>query len=163
MSYTIKEKYIGNQKEFENAKTIEYGIGKDYYVLKDEKPYVHIKVEDHGMFTEVILFENHLYIGDYTSGIHIVNLLDFTTKNIEVDFYFGSFQISDDFLYALGGCNVIAFDRCSQIIWKSDNIAVDGITFDRIENDTMYVECEMNPPGGWIKEQINLKNGKNMK
>ena len=160
MSYRIIEEDITDNKEFETIKTIQFGLGRNYDIFHHEKPYLRITVEEHSTFTDAVLFGNYLYIGDYMNGIHIINLIDFTVRNIAIDWYFGRFQKEDDVIYVLGCCNIIAFDCCSQIIWKSDDISGDGITFHKIENHIMYVDCDIDPPGNWIERKINITNGK---
>ncbi len=63
-------------------------------------------------------------------------------------------------LYVLGMNNITAFDSCMNEKWISENIAIDGVTFNKTEGYTMVVSCEMDPPDGWITKRISLSDGK---
>ena len=55
--------------------------------------------------------------------------------------------------------DVMAFSSNLSLLWKTGYLAVDGVVFKSIEGDTMVVECEMDPPGGWIERRIILLDG----
>ena len=143
---------------FENTKCIEFGCGCNYYVLKADEPYLKVTTNS-GYFNDAIIFNDYICIGLYTDGLRIVNLNDFSIKNLDIDGYFGYFYINNDELYVLGCCNVTALDKDINIKWKSPNIAVDGILFNDVINDIMHIQCEMDPPGGWVERQIDLRTG----
>ena len=65
-----------------------------------------------------------------------------------------------DVLYVLGAETACAFDRGLRPLWESEWLAVDGVAFDHIGHDTMTLSCEMDPPGGWTKRTISLKDGR---
>lgn len=162
MSYRIVDEHEGDYRCLENIKCLEFGAGCNYYVLNNEKPYLRLII-DSSSFNDAVVFYEYLYIGNYTNGIYVVNLKDYSIRKIEVDGYFGYFHINNDVLYILGCNNITAVVLFSNIIWKSKDIAVDGIVFQNIKDDVMYVECEMDPPDGWINRQINITTGKIVK
>lgn len=143
---------------FDGTQRIELGIGKSYYIYKDLEPYLTVTVD--GLpFTEAILFHDCLAIGNYNKGVYFINLHDFEIKNIEVQDYFGYFVDDRDILYVLGCCYIMAFNSHLELLWKTDNLAIDGVVFKYIEGNTMTVSCEMDPPGGWIDRKISLLDG----
>lgn len=159
-SYRITNEAELYYDSFDNVKTLELGIGCSLYVFKNDKPYLCVKVEAFSSFTDAVIFGEHLYIGNYTNGLYIIDLKAHTVRNMEIDEYFGYFHQNADRLYVLGCSNITAFDVSSHIIWESEYIAVDGIVFNDIVNNVMYVECEMNPPGGWTERKIDIITGK---
>lgn len=158
MIYRLIEENEVEYADIYNIKSFEFGCGRIFYVLKDNEPYIRLVIDD-GFFKDIVIFNEYVFIGDYTNGVKVFNLKDYTINNIDVDGYFGHFHIDNDMLFVLGCSNVMAFDKSSKVIWKSKDIAIDGIVFDHISNNTMYVECEMDPPGGWETRCINISNG----
>lgn len=160
LSYKIADEQEVCFVDFQNAKNIELGVGRVYYVLSDEEPYLYVNVKYFSLFACAVVFGDYLFVGNYTDGIYIVCLKDFVVQEIAVDGYFGYFEKNSDVLYALGCSNIIAFDKCARMIWISENIAIDGIIFQEIENDIMRVECEMDPPEGWGRRKLDINTGK---
>ena len=159
MNYKVNNEY---NYEFENVKRIYFGCGKVFYVYENETPLVSVEVNliTTDCFIDSIVVGDYLYIGNYTEGVYVINLKDFNFNNIPIDGYFGYFVKNQDCLYILGCENVIAIDIDSNIVWKSDYLAVDGIVFEGIEGRIMNISCEMDPPGGWEYKKIDLLTGK---
>ena len=159
MNYIVNNEY---NYEFENVKRIGIGTGKIFYVYKDDTPFLSVEVNIliGDFFIDSIIFGDYLYIGNYYEGVYVINLKDFTFNRVSVDGYFGYFVKNKDCIYILGCENIIAFDRDANIVWKSDQIAVDGIVCDGIEGQIMYISCEMDPPGGWKDMKIDILTGK---
>ena len=159
MNYIVNNEY---NYEFEDVKRIGIGTGKIFYVYKDDTPFLSVEVNiligDY--FIDSIIFGDYLYIGNYYEGVYVINLKDFTFNRVSVDGYFGYFVKNKDCIYILGCENIIAFDIDANIVWKSDQIAVDGIVCDGIEGQIMYISCEMDPPGGWEDMKIDILTGK---
>ena len=164
----IRERLIMNYKvnneyncEFENVKRIGIGTGKIFYVYKDNLPFLSVEINllIGDFFVDSIIVGEYLYIGNYYEGVYVINLKDFSFNNISVDGYFGYFVKNQDYIYILGCENIIAIDIDARFVWKSDNIAVDGIVCNGIEGHIMYISCEMDPPGGWEDMKIDLLTG----
>ena len=149
--------------DFENVKRIVLGSGNLYYVYRDDIPYLSVEVnllDGSEHFTDSFIIGDYLLIGNYYEGIFTINLIDFGLKQIKVDGYFGYFVAGRECVYILGCENIISINKEGNIIWTSGYLAVDGIVFNRIEEDSMSVSCEMDPPGGWIDKKIDLLTGK---
>ncbi len=160
MNYTVNNEY---NYEFETVKRIGIGNGKIFYVYKDATPFLSVEVNKligGDFFIDSIIIGDYLYIGNYYEGVYVINLKDFTFNRVSVDGYFGYFVKNKDCIYILGCENIIAFDIDANIVWKSDQIAVDGIVCDGIEGQIMYISCEMDPPGGWKDMKIDILTGK---
>ena len=159
MDYKVNNEY---NCEFENVKRIGIGTGKIFYVYKDNMPFLSVEINllIGDFFVDSIIVGEYLYIGNYYEGVYVINLKDFTFNNISVDGYFGYFVNNQDYIYILGCENIIAIDIDARFVWKSDNIAVDGIVCNGIEGHIMYISCEMDPPGGWEDMKIDLLTGK---
>ena len=146
----------------EHIKKIVLGTGKTYYVYNDEDPIALVETNSYGCFTDAIVFGDYVIIGNYYEGIYVISLSDYSVRNIKIKGYFGYFEIDKDVLYVLGCENIVALDRDLEWLWESDYLAVDGVVCNGIEDNTMMIWCEMDPPGGWIKRKISLTDGKIM-
>ncbi len=74
--------------------------------------------------------------------------------------YFGSFHIHKDRLYIASSSRLFCFDSDCELVWKSEEIAVDGVIVNDFSETALSVSCETDPPGGWISCQLSLYNGK---
>ena len=159
MSYIVNS---GSGNEFSNIKRIAIGSGKVFCVYKDDAPYVSVEVNllNSEHFTDSLIVGDYLLIGNYYEGVYVIDLLNLSFDHIAVDGYFGYFVEDGECIYILGCENIIAMNRECSVLWKSDCIAVDGITCEGIEGKTMQVTCEMDPPGGWVDKKIDLCTGK---
>ena len=157
MNYRCEKTY---DEEFDNTKSIVLGTGRFYYIYRDDKPYVKIEVRLFDYFSDTVFFHDYFVIGNYYEGLYVINMTDLKVMHKKISGYFGYFEIINDSLYVLGCDNITAFDSCMNEKWISEDIAVDGVTFNKTEGDTMVVSCEMDPPGGWLHKRISLSDGK---
>ncbi len=156
--------HIDDPKEssIENIKRIVLGIGKIYCIYSDNDPVALVEINAYSCFTDAIVFNDYVIIGNYYEGIYAISLSDLSVRNIKIKGYFGYFEIDKDVLYVLGCENVVAFSCDLEQLWESDDLAVDGVICEGIEDDTMMIACEMDPPGGWIRRMISLIDGRIM-
>ena len=144
----------------ENIKRIDLGTGKTYCVYDGNSPIVLIEINTYGCFTDAVIFNDYVVIGNYTEGVYSISLKDYSVKNIKIEGYYGYFEMHKGVLYVLGCENIVAFNHSLEVLWESETLAVDGVLCDCIVDDTMMISCEMDPPGGWIERKISLIDGK---
>ncbi|MBX9720606.1 MAG: hypothetical protein K2X81_04335 [Candidatus Obscuribacterales bacterium] len=74
--------------------------------------------------------------------------------------YFGSFEIDPihHLLLVLTGEEILAFNQQLELLWAARGLAVDGIVCHEI-GETLTVDAEMDPPGGWQRVTIDLDSG----
>lgn len=74
---------------------------------------------------------------------------------------FGHFgNATGDVLYILGWRSVVAIDRDLTVRWVSNDIAVDGITWQGLQGDRIKLSAEMDPPGGWVDVELDAATGR---
>lgn len=115
-------------------------------------------------FSAIFCNAHRVFIG-YNDYVLIISPHQKSFKKIELNGYFSAIY-SDDEDHELGQDLLIASaDRLTrvsalgEIIWKSANIAEDGIVVHRVKNQVIEASCEMAPPGGWQSLQLDFKNG----
>lgn len=135
-----------------------------YTIYKDNKPYLEVILPSYTWnlsFQTAYIFDNFLCIG-MEDIVYFVSIETCKIKKMPVDFYFGYFYEYNSRLYIASGISLYCLDRECTLIWKADNIAVDGIILIGFENNIIRVSCEMNPPGGWVERRFSLENGEEL-
>jgi hypothetical protein len=104
-------------------------------------------------------------------GGSAVYLLDLETANIRLRVplrvYFGHLALERDgsgeeTLFLLGCDEILAYRRSLDLRWHAKDVAVDGVTFNRVEGSRLWVNAEMDPPGGWFAVELDLGTGKEL-
>jgi hypothetical protein len=96
--------------------------------------------------------EEYCYLYDLKSMKHIVT--------IAMDSYFGHLYVYGRIFYITDACKLIAVDELGEILWKSEELGIDGVVIKKIEDSKIYGEGEWDPPGGWVNFILDLKTGK---
>ena len=142
--------------------SIDHVIGSDhvYTVYKDGIPFLEVAAPrcDWNPFNTAYIFKNYLCIG-LGENVYFISIETGEVKRVCVSLYFGYFYEYKERLYAVSGEQVYCFDSACELLWISESIAVDGITFIGITERGIEVSCEMNPPGGWVHRTLSLEGG----
>ena len=90
-----------------------------------------------------------------------------TRLQLQLDGYFGYLVLDRDssgeeILFVLGCEDIHAYRPSLDLRWHAKDVAADGITFNRIDGDRLWVNAEMDPPGGWFAVEIDLATGKEL-
>lgn len=136
------------------------GRGKYYGLKAGGRNFLRVEVEDDNWnpFNSAVVFGRFFCLG--TGGeIVAVDLNTFEYRRFGVDTYFGYFLEHGDILFAASACGVLAFNSEMDLLWKNESIAVDGVTFNGVEDGILYVSCEMDPPGGWVDRRLDARTG----
>ena len=160
------DKYILSNKkeliqEYIFAHTMQLGSDKEYGIWKNGNPYLLFYVDKTwNPFDDVCILGKYLYIGSADELI-IVDLDTMELTYVECDQYFGYFYNYKDLLFVATGINVMCFLKDSSLKWKTGMLAVDGITFLGIHNDSMLeISCCMDPyPSVWCDRVISVETG----
>ncbi len=143
-----------------------FGSGRTYCITKDGAPYLTVETVEtfHQMHLPCCFFRQWFCIGDYRH----VRLIDLETlKYQEIPLspfgYFGYFEPLPDLLLFSTDSAVFALDSSGRLLWKTDHLAVDGITFSGVTAEgKIVISCCMDPPEeeGWCDRLLDLKTGK---
>lgn len=80
-----------------------------------------------------------------------------------VSMYFGCFCEDGDRLYVASESRLYCFRCTCELIWTSENIAVDGIITNGIKDNYIELSCEREPPGGCIDCVLSKDDGKEIR
>lgn len=143
------------------SKKIELGKGKNYGIWIGEEPYTVVSVEAAfwNPFNVAYIFGKVLYIGNGDMLI-IVDLSTLAYRIIQFTLYFGYFFEYQSLLFVSSDSEVVCFQENGNVKWRTETLAVDGITFCECDNEKLVVSCCMNPcPALWCQKSLSLADG----
>ena len=81
--------------------------------------------------------------------------------------YFGYLYTPEDFgldhsvfhILAASASHLHHFAKNGDELWKSSRLGIDGVIVNDVAPPRIRVSGEWDPPGGWKKSEINLKDG----
>lgn len=142
-------------------KRIELGKGKKYGIWTGEEPYIVVSVEASfwNPFNDAYIFGKMLYIGNGNLLI-VVDLITLNYRTIQFTLYFGYFYEYRSLLFVSSDSEVVCFQENGDVKWRTETLAVDGITFCKCDNEKLVVSCCMDPcPALWCQKSLSLVNG----
>ena len=160
----------GNMGEYELIKNcgevaaehcLKIGSGKFYALRLHERNVLRFEVDndDWNPFNAAIVWGKYFCLGT-GSNIVIVDLNTLKYRSIKVVGYFGYFFQYGDMLFAASSWGVLAFNMEMNLLWRNEDISVDGVLFHGVEDGALCVSCELDPPGGWVDKRLDIVTGK---
>lgn len=95
--------------------------------------------------------EEMFYLYDLSTGLNYLSLT--------VDGYFGCFVLNGTNFYVADASGIHCIGTDGRRIWHNDQLAIDGITINRFEDNKMYISAELDPPGGWESYVLDRLTG----
>ena len=87
-------------------------------------------------------------------------LSELSVQTFPVNLYFKAFLVHEGRLYVFDAEGIFALDEHLHILWQNRHLAVDGVLPQGMTDaNTLCIACEMDPPGGWVQQKIDLRNG----
>ncbi|PZR21109.1 MAG: hypothetical protein DI539_08935 [Flavobacterium psychrophilum] len=169
MQYTFQPSlptdYNGQSVLISGKDSLKYG-GVEYIVVnEDEKQQVfEIRYEFHtGPFKEILLVDGILAVG-FEEFFYLFNTItNELLLKLKMEFYFGNLHYHENLFYVADACHLFCIMKSGDIIWKSDDLAIDGVIIDKFTKDKIYGKGEHDPPGGWIDFILDKMTGKVLK
>lgn len=158
--------YLGQRTDL-NRKIRRVSIGSSidtsntYTIYKDGVPFMEVTVLlcRCNPFDTAYIFQNHLCIG-LGENVYFISIETGEIRKIDVSMYFGYFYEYGERLYVASGARLYCFGCTCELIWVSENIAVDGIIINGIVDNCIELSCERDPPGGWVDCVLSAEDGK---
>ena len=73
--------------------------------------------------------------------------------------YFSEFTQDTDFLLVASGQGIVRIDPHGNVVWRNDDIGLDGVIVHDISDSIVEGDAEWDPPGGWRPFRISLATG----
>ncbi|HEX4304208.1 MAG TPA: hypothetical protein VHZ78_15535 [Rhizomicrobium sp.] len=84
---------------------------------------------------------------------------DSATHAIDLGCYFGEFHPGDDWLLVTSGQGIVRLAPDGRIVWRNDELGLDGVLIFDVEGDVIDGQGEWDPPGGWEDFLVSLETG----
>ena len=84
---------------------------------------------------------------------------DGATVEIDLGCYFDEFVAGDDYLLITSGQGIVRLAPDGAIVWRNDELGLDGVLIFDIEGDVIDGQGEWDPPGGWREFLVSLETG----
>jgi hypothetical protein len=113
-------------------------------------------------FQAAIIWSPWAVIG-YGSSVHFISISDGTVKTVELNDYFGHLYPYKDFLLVASGSGLIRFDKGARVVWRNNNLGIDGVLVQDTSDNIISGEGEWDPPSGWKPFRVSLETGEEIK
>ena len=138
-------------------------VKKQFLIKKNQAAYLilEIIVQNNGALniSDEEIWRNYAVIG-FSNFVYFIDLNKDIADSFQLDCYFCRFYCFDSFALVSSGTELIKFDKNARMLWKTKNLAVDGIMVSEIKNGIIYGEAEWDPLGGWQLFEVDLETGK---
>jgi hypothetical protein len=84
---------------------------------------------------------------------------DGASVKIDLGCYFGDFLTGEEWLLVTSGQGIIRLDPEGRIVWRNDELGLDGVLIFDVEGDVIDGQGEWDPPGGWEDFLVSLETG----
>ena len=91
--------------------------------------------------------------------VYLVSLRAADARTIPLPGYFQDFHPRDEFLIILSGSGLTRIEPDGTVAWQRDSLAIDGTSVDRIVDGVIHGSGEWDPPGGWRRFAIRVRDG----
>ncbi len=95
--------------------------------------------------------ESHLYVFDVVKEENVLSM--------EMDGYFEGLYLHEDLVYVTGCHDLFCLNVRGEVLWKRDQLGIDGVIIDRFEGDLLWGSGEWDPPGGWRTFRCDRRSG----
>jgi hypothetical protein len=136
------------------------GTPSTYVVVeRDGAPLLRIDVHDEpAAFQDVIGWANLIVFG-FGDCVHFVSPGSRQTVTVRLSDYFGHlYPVEGRLLVADARC-LRCFDENGSLLWRSSQLAIDGVVVERVADGVVVGEGEWDPPGGWRPFRVLLSTG----
>ncbi|GLS95674.1 hypothetical protein [Piscinibacter gummiphilus] len=118
-------------------------------------------------FQDVRCVGDVVYVG-YGQQVAVVSPMTGRVASYPLAGYFGHLFTAEDLdSKALGrsvlvssASELLCFDAAGERVWRTTDLAIDGVIVHRVVGDAVEGSAEWDPPGGWRPFRLNLQSGK---
>lgn len=116
------------------------------------------RAEDYRHHTGAIAWHSWFAFG---FGGRVVLWREADGRTVEVDLgsYFIDFYPADNYLLAVSGQGIIRLDGAGGVVWRNDELGLDGVLIFDIEGDVIDGQGQWDPPDGWRDVLVSLETG----
>jgi hypothetical protein len=157
---TIEEPWTTMEPIYLGAIPLGHGT-PDIYCLVERDGHPVMRLDVYGASSpsaEACVWKRWLVIG-FANAVHLVALDTYQSYSYSLDWYFGHFYLTEDFLLVTSATAVLCIDKDARLQWTTDGLGIDGVIIRGIEQNIIQGEGEWDPPGGWKPFTLLLHSG----
>jgi len=129
-------------------------------VQQDGLPYLRVDIYLHpGAFTEAHVHGRSVLIG-FGDHAFVVQCDSRSVTAFPLEGYFGAFCLSKPALLIASACRLWRITPAGDVIWKSDDVGIDGVIVEAVTDRWIDGQGEWDPPGGWRPFRVDVRTGK---
>ena len=133
-------------------------------ITQHGEPAMRVDVYSYGPYSfsseEAIVWRDTLVIVGFGSHVHAINIINSTVVTVELGSYFGHIYPSDNFVLLASAEHLFRLEPDRTVLWKSDDLAIDGVIVEEIGPNVIRGDGEWDPPGGWRPFAVSVVDGK---
>lgn len=107
---------------------------------------------------DALVWGDRVYVG-FGHRVYVIDPKKQSALEIHLGREFLHFYASQDYLLVASADSLLRLALDCTILWRTSNLAIDGVVVNSVENGLILGEGEWDPPGGWKPFTVRLDSG----
>ncbi len=109
-------------------------------------------------FKDALLRGNLVFVG-FGDAIYVIDPGLRSGSIIALNSYFAAFYSASEYFLAASGTGLLRLSTEGEVIWRTPNLALDGVIVTGVDDKLIKGEGEWDPPGGCKSFMLRLDSG----
>jgi hypothetical protein len=109
-------------------------------------------------FKDVVVRGNLVFVG-YGDAIYVIDPELRLGSIIPSNIYFAAFYSDPNYFLVVSGAGLLRLSPKGKVMWRSPNLALDGVIVTEVDDTFVEGEGEWDPPGGREPFKLRLDSG----
>ncbi|MGB6632028.1 MAG: hypothetical protein WBE52_12385 [Terriglobales bacterium] len=109
-------------------------------------------------FKDAVVWGNLVFVG-YGDAIYVIDPGLRSGSIIALNSYFAAFYSASEYLLVASGTGLVRLSPEGDVIWRSPNLALDGVIVTGVDDTLVKGEGEWDPPGGCKSFMLRIDSG----
>jgi hypothetical protein len=107
---------------------------------------------------DAIVWRENVFVG-FGDAVYVIQIGRRSEVTIGLQSYFLGFYPATDYLLIASGTQLVRLSSSGEVLWKSPDLALDGVVVRHVESGLISGEGEWDPPGGSRQFKLWLETG----
>jgi hypothetical protein len=112
-------------------------------------------------FKDALVWANLVFVG-FGAAIYVIDPRLRSGSTVALNSYFAAFYSASEYLLAASGTGLLRLSPEGEVIWRTPNLALDGVIVTGVDDTLVKGEGEWDPPGGCKPFMLRLDSGELM-
>ena len=132
-------------------------------ITDDERPLLRVDLygdESSEIFCppDARVWSDHVFVG-FGYRVYVIDPKKQSASEIYLGREFLHFYTNQNYLLVASAESLLRLVPEGTILWRTSNLAIDGVVVNSVENGLIQGEGEWDPPGGWRPFTVRLDSG----